>query len=57
MITLTIDITHPDVIRGDARTSLYNSVAQSMEALGDEWIHHTTQAKDGNLKIHFVRKS
>lgn len=54
-ITLEIHVTHPDVIRGDARTSLYNSVAQTLDALGPEWTHITTQMANGNLLIQFRR--
>lgn len=52
-ITLTVHITHPDVVRGDARTSLYNSVAQTLEVLGPEWNHHITTMTNGNLFIEF----
>lgn len=53
MITLTIHITHPDVVRGDARTAIYNSVAQTLEALGPDWNHVITQAVNGNLIVKF----
>lgn len=52
-ITLTIHITHPDVVRGDARTAIYNSVAQTLEALGPDWNHVVTQATNGNLVVRF----
>lgn len=55
MITLEIHVTHPDVVRGDARTSLYNSVAQTLEALRPEWNHVTTMMENGNLLIQFKR--
>lgn len=44
MVSLTIQITHPDVMRGDARTSIYNSIAQSM-----------TTMHNGSLSINFER--
>lgn len=56
-ITLTIQISHPDVVCGDRRTAIYNSVAQSMEALGPEWNHVETTVSNGNLVINFHRPS
>lgn len=55
MVSLTIQITHPDVMRGDARTSIYNSIAQSMYALGPEWNHRLTTMHNGSLSINFER--
>lgn len=54
-ITLTINISHPDVVTGDARTALYNSVAQTLEVLGPEWTHRCTSMTNGNLLINFYR--
>lgn len=55
-ITLTIEVSHTDVVNGDARNAIYNSVAQTFEALGDEWTHKATQTQGGNLCIQFERK-
>lgn len=55
MITLTLHISHPSVIRGDDRTHLYNSLAQTLDALGPEWNHLATTMDNGNLLIHFNR--
>lgn len=52
-ITLTIHISNPEVVCGDARTSLYNSVAPALEALGQNWHHVITQTDKGNLLIEF----
>lgn len=55
-ITLTIHVSHPDVVRGDARTALLNSIAQTLEALGPDWNHRMTTASNGNLVINFENK-
>lgn len=54
-ITLTIHITHPDVVTGDARSALYNSIAQTLECLGPDWTHRITTVSNGNLLINFER--
>lgn len=54
-ITLTIQVSYPDVITGDARTVLYNSIAQSFEVLGPEWAHRFSHSIDGSLTVHFER--
>lgn len=55
MISLTVHISHPDVVCGDARTALYNSIAQTFEVLGPEWTHKVTTMNNGNLIIYFER--
>lgn len=55
MISLTVHITQPDVVRGDARTAIYNSVAQTLDALGPEWNHKLTLTENGSLKILYER--
>lgn len=56
-ITLTIEVSHPDVVNGDARNALYNSVAQSFEALGSDWVHKVTHSQCGSLCIRFERRA
>jgi hypothetical protein len=56
-ITLTIHVSHPDIVTGDARNALYNSIAQSFEVLGPEWTHRFSHATDGRLIVHFERNS
>lgn len=56
-ITLTIEVSHPDVVSGDARNALYNSIAQSFEVLGPEWTHRFSHSANGSLTINFERKA
>lgn len=55
-VYLTLHIHHPTVIRGDDRLRIYNTLNQTMEALGDGWKHQITRAEDGNLLIRFVKE-
>lgn len=55
--TLTIQISHPDVVTGDARIGLYNSIAHTLDELGPEWTHRLSHSDRGKLVMYFVRGS
>lgn len=56
-IFLEIHLSHPDIVTGDARNLLYNSITQTIEVLGPEWNHTVTTTSNGNLSIRFEKKT
>lgn len=55
-ITVTISISEPDTITGDARHDVLNSIAQTLEVLGPEWTHIVTYTATGTIEIRYTRE-